>query len=435
VRDIRSTKNGLSKSIRRFRKPIDLRSNGALRVVLDPGFSGRLGTHWRFLGARLFQPVRLNFRQPGNPFAQLRWPQQHQSQSANYAFFSRIQLTFPLAPINTVFLKTNTSNFQSSSRFETVQNPAVERTKTSVFATEFWSTLFHFGNRLRVIARRSGDGRDRLGQASRRAREQTPLTGEQSFLSGEPGRQPVGVDRAIQAGTSASQTGTTLVFRERERLSEKLSGILHTWTYGERSRSRAPLFVTLPRTVQRLSEFLNSETARFSSSHYESEKLAGGRSVVPGRMRVLLRSLLDPSRLARTVLPLQINLKSIHTVQPAESRQSFLRQNLVSEFRQLFASQKNSYMNVNQQFAASKGASAEMSARQVQYFGPSIDFSYARTEQPQLQNVVNALREMRPSQNEMKTQTPTLPSIAQLTSQVRQELEREIRIERERRGL
>jgi hypothetical protein len=91
---------------------------------------------------------------------------------------------------------------------------------------------------------------------------------------------------------------------------------------------------------------------------------------------------------------------------------------------------------VVQQFAVSKSSSSsETIARQVQYFGPPPDLTYAKSESPQFQQLVTALRDFRPAQNEIKAPAPQFPSIAQLTSQVRQELERELRIERERRGL
>jgi hypothetical protein len=53
-----------------------------------------------------------------------------------------------------------------------------------------------------------------------------------------------------------------------------------------------------------------------------------------------------------------------------------------------------------------------------------------------LQAVVNALRDLRTSQSETRPPAaPQLPSIEQLASQVSRQLERELRIERERRGL
>jgi hypothetical protein len=120
------------------------------------------------------------------------------------------------------------------------------------------------------------------------------------------------------------------------------------------------------------------------------------------------------------------------TVNVVAQRQALMQLALPgSRVRQ--ASPEGSFANSSLTFLTPRPLDG-MSGNQV--FSPPSLLSYAKRESPQFQEVVNALRDLRPSQSEMKSPAASqLPSIEQLTSHVRQQLERDLRIERERRGL
>ena len=77
----------------------------------------------------------------------------------------------------------------------------------------------------------------------------------------------------------------------------------------------------------------------------------------------------------------------------------------------------------------------QLQQRVMQFFsGPNL--TYAKAQQQSSDNIVAALRDLRKSEPEPRqVPFPQIPSIEQLTNQVRTQLERELRIERERRGL
>ena len=87
-------------------------------------------------------------------------------------------------------------------------------------------------------------------------------------------------------------------------------------------------------------------------------------------------------------------------------------------------------------FVSSKVSETELLNRQVAHFISTPALTFARQQQETSEGIIRALRDLRTSKNEPRTvATPVMPSIEQLTSQVKSQLERELRIEKERRGL
>jgi hypothetical protein len=96
----------------------------------------------------------------------------------------------------------------------------------------------------------------------------------------------------------------------------------------------------------------------------------------------------------------------------------------------------NMFTTLTLDFATPKASEAELVAKRISEFVSSPALTYIKRQQAISEEMINALRGLRRSHVESTPVTaPVMPSIEQLTSQVRMQLERELRIERERRGL
>jgi hypothetical protein len=75
-------------------------------------------------------------------------------------------------------------------------------------------------------------------------------------------------------------------------------------------------------------------------------------------------------------------------------------------------------------------------AQRISQFVSAPELTHIKRQQAMSEEMINALRGLRMPQKESTPMpAPLMPSIEQLTNQVRTQLERELRIERERRGL
>ena len=97
----------------------------------------------------------------------------------------------------------------------------------------------------------------------------------------------------------------------------------------------------------------------------------------------------------------------------------------------------NLFTTLSLNFSSPKVSETELVQRQIARFASSPDLTYPKRQQAMSEGIVQALRSLRAPDPELRrTAAPVqLPSIEQITSQVKTQLEREIRIERERRGL
>jgi len=87
-------------------------------------------------------------------------------------------------------------------------------------------------------------------------------------------------------------------------------------------------------------------------------------------------------------------------------------------------------------FAAPKISETELVAKRISQLDSSPELTHIKRQPAIPEETINALRALRTPHVEPKPVTvPVMPSIEHLTNQVRTQLERELRIERERRGL
>jgi len=87
-------------------------------------------------------------------------------------------------------------------------------------------------------------------------------------------------------------------------------------------------------------------------------------------------------------------------------------------------------------FVAPKKADAERLDERIARFVSSPVLTHAKRQEQMSQGIIAALRDLQSSQTQPKpAPVPVMPSVEQLTNQVKLQLERELRIEKERRGL
>ena len=96
----------------------------------------------------------------------------------------------------------------------------------------------------------------------------------------------------------------------------------------------------------------------------------------------------------------------------------------------------NVFTTLSLNFASPKVSETELVQQQIARFVSSPELTYPKRQQAMSDGIVQALRSIKtPDLEPKQVAAPALPSIEQITNQVKTQLERELRIERERRGL
>ena len=95
----------------------------------------------------------------------------------------------------------------------------------------------------------------------------------------------------------------------------------------------------------------------------------------------------------------------------------------------------NVFTTLSLNFASPKVSENELVQRQIARFVSSPELTYPKRQQAMSEGIAQALRSLRtPDPEPKRVAAPALPSIEQITNQVKTQLERDLRIERERRG-
>ena len=394
------------------------RLTGSLRrdvtTIIRPDFNDWIGARWR-AGTGLFKAALLSFQRPAAPFGQISWPQQARGSKSQFLFAPSIQLTFNSYPISNVF---------SESHTRSTSHQSISRSVFDVHNFLRYSGASNTFNYHSSTFSTSAIGGARNWKLSLRPSAYLCVLGVKELFERRDHRD---TQRAAEITSNLTHHTAPVAFaREHatERFFEQLAGIRqsHSVTRFSNSSERSTL-ITISNSLRQLGRiFVNKN--HFYQNHREQLL-----SVRNGLNQNIFRSFIDGALSFRS----WVNIRTVD--EATHSRQIFQKQ-LNNRFLLRQSLEERSFANVVQKFAVSKSSSkSEALARQVQYFGPPPDLSYAKNEAPQFQQLITALRDFRPAQNESKAPAPQFPSIAQVTNQVRQELERELRIERERRGL
>jgi hypothetical protein len=340
--------------------------------------------------------VEREFQTQQKPFALLNWPQPRRSAEANYTFSPTLHLTcFPQQTNNSFFeldstevLQTLTLKQQAGPRNETVRNVSVERALPEN-SLHWLSSL----RNLRVLSA-SVVAFLRNSEAQRQTEKGTDRTREYHFL-----------DRIFHTFNPESNTR-----QQSTGPKEFLSTIFSTF-------SKTVGGVRPSRDVKRI---LRSEM-RWP---------AGAPSF--GRDFVVMRP-------ASATMELRNHFFRLPpAISTGNSNGETANKNTVSHVQGENKSHygSNVFTTLALNFAAPRVSEAELVAKRISQFVSSPELTHIKRQQAISEETINALRGLRMPRVEPPPVTvPAMPSIEQLTNQVRTQIERELRIERERRGL
>ena len=428
MRDLTSTTRGFTALARSPHRRGPLSVNKAFRGVIERGFGVWIRAHWGLSNSGLFRPVEREFQTQKKPFALLNWPQPKRSGEANYTFSPTIHLTcFPQQTNNSLFELDTTGTLTlkqpSGTRDEVLRNLFV----AGALPEKSLNWLSSLCN-LRVLRAsvvtflRNSEPQRQAGYPTFWAQpvERTDRrTREYRFLER--------IFQTLNRESDARRRGT--------RLNEFLSALFSTFTQtGE---------VTPSRDVERS---LRSEIRRFTGATSFRRDFA---LVRPASRTTEVRHhffTLQPSILAGISNDDGKTVSSRRLSTPSQSqRTTNLHTHLDHRFlisaknvqgADKFPYGPNVFTTLALNFAAPKVSEIELVAKRISQFVSSPELTHIKRQQAVSDEMINALRGLRMPHVESKpAPAPVMPSIEQLTNQVRTQLERELRIERERRGL
>jgi hypothetical protein len=342
----------------------------------------------------------------------------------------RIHLSLRLAPITNVFFEGNTSHSSfsesSESSFSELSEVAASRFARIDLTNNSYS---QYVSRMAVFPRTTVS---RMAVFPRTTVPAALLTREYwtSFFQFTNRLREIGM-----------QPGAT-TFRTTDRLSEQLTKIFQSQRVLRSSKTTdRPLLTIVSSAVHKFTHSLKSNLIERILARQEITNARDRRETATEKMfREWSGTTLSLTRVLKSAVESHTNTagssewtKLNETV--TASTHSFLALLHNSNFSGGFVSPAQLIPDVSRQFTVSRSSGPDAMARQIQYFGAPPNLSYVKRESPQLQQLVSTLKEARTAPTQVRTPAPEFPSVAQLTTHVRQELERELRIERERRGL
>ena len=241
-------------------------------------------------------------------------------------------------------------------------------------------------------------------------------------------------------------TGTDAVIREfssaqRTKVRELLSSLFSTWgsTVREITRSRTHERIS-PAKAQRRKENPEVFLRAFAPLR---EKFSVATSRVLDRFTHISELKLFTNKVESSRTSNSHQITNFH--QTGNSHQTTSSQQRHDRWLLLHSkntkrevespSTTNVFTTLSLNFASPNVSETELVHQQIARFVSSPELTYAKRQQAMSDGVVQALRDLRTPDPEPKRMAPpALPSIEQITSQVKMQLERELRIERERRG-
>ena len=408
MEDLTSTKREFTALARRLYRRGPLSVNRAFSGVIGRGFGIWIREHWGLSNAGWFRPVDREFQTQKKPFALLSWPQPKRPGESRYTFSPAIHLTcFPQQTNNSLFefdatgtFQTLTLNQPAGPREEFVRNLLVEGTDRRTREYRFLDRIFHIFNRESNTHRQNTKLKEFLSSLfstlSRTVGEVTRSREiERSFWSKE---QRFDNERSLQSEVRRLAGASSFRKDFAQLRSSSETSEVHNH------------FITLPPLI------LTGNSTR---------ETADGNTVFTGpltnlstsnhwRRTINLHPRLDRQFLITRALPAKDA--------PAEGKSDF---------------ETNVFTTMALNFAAPKVSEMELVAQRISQFVSSPELTHIKRQQAVSEEMISALRGLRTPYVESKPAppTPVIPTIEQLTNQVRDQLERELRIERERRGL
>ncbi|HEV8430475.1 MAG TPA: hypothetical protein VGQ41_21405 [Pyrinomonadaceae bacterium] len=394
--------------------------NRAFRGVIGRNFGIWIREHWGLSNPGLFRPVEREFQTQKKPFALLSWPQPKRSGETRYTFSPTIRLTcFPQQTNNSLFeldatgvLQTLTLKQPAGAREAFVRNVLVEGADRRTSEYRFLERIFHIFNRESNTHRQNTKLKEVLSS----------LFSTLSRTVGEVTRSRE-IERRFWSNEQRFDTEKSLL-SEVQRFDSERSLRSEVRRFAGATSFRKDF--ALVRSSSTKTEVRNHFVVLppFVLAGNSTGEMADGKTASTGP----LSTHSTPRHWQRTI---NLHPRLDHQFLAARTLSG---KNAPAEGKPQFGT--NVFTTLALNFAAPKVSEMEFVARRISQFISSPELTHIKRQQAVSNEVINALRELRTPYVESKPMpAPVMPTIEQLTNQVRTQLEREIRIERERRGL
>jgi hypothetical protein len=374
-------------SIKRTGGLKDCVSAGSFSGALDSAFYELISSRWGLAGTALFKPARKIFRKPGRTADVSAGPTRNAVEVFNFTILSRVRLNFALAVTNRMF-SAGANYFSNQKAVMASGDRPVASLPAEASVREFWSS------------------NQTSSRTSTRIREQGSR--QSSSLSFALFPRWI-INSGPQRKVHERHAGLRAVF------TSSLSSLLHT--------------------TERWLRFIKVASFRGASG------LSGSQpNITPGSMEItLIERAADiapnDQHLAWPALVLRNIVNAALKVSDGVAGVWSLPGLVVARGKIQVALAGGPYGFAPLTLATRPGVSKEVETNIQTRFVESSTMHFARHESQLVQTLVNSLNEMRQTQAEVKQVVQPQVEIEHLTRQVYQQLEREIRIEKERRGL
>jgi hypothetical protein len=403
------TKKGLNHSTANFRSALNVMRPNHFIGAIGAGFCVRIGARWGFVGEDRFIPASLNWLRRRLSFELMPWSNQRETPPTNYAFFSALSLVVMLRP---VISPLGAEAGLAASPTMPFRPSGSERVTLLMASTgrEIWHSFRLLCERMREAGRRRG-----------RASFAPPLAGGVKLpLVGKPLAGCIKaaanhVTGAASPATTAMRFGPLMQFFNEPLVSVSLGLNQNLGTSVDRNGLAMNPGAGLEQKYSWRPSVLRQNAANLS--------WADGLIVHhPGASSVLELSILTTQAPAGETIAQQ----SL----PAISLTRF-------DPKQAFFTAGNMFTALQLTLAARPPVGRDTPVPGAPSFS-STTLRYAQREAQMVRSFRDALRDLACQSlvnDKPPTAPPPAPQIDQLTRQVYDQLKRELRIERERRGL
>ena len=435
MKDLTSTKREFTGLARRLYRRGPLSANRAFRGVIGRGFGIWIREHWGLSNPGWFRPVDREFQTQKKPFALLSWPQRKRAGETRYTFSPTIHLTcFPQQTNNSLFEVDATGTFQTltlkqppGAREEFVRNLLIEGNEHRSREYRFLDRIFHIFNRESNTHHHHQNTKLKeflsslFSTLSRTVGEVTRSREiERSVWSKE---QRLDIEKSLQSEVQRFKNERSL-HSELQRLESERSLRSEVRRFAGAISFRKDF--ALVRSNSATSEVHNHFIALppLILAGNSTVENADGKTVSTGPLTNL-----STSNHWRRTINLHPRLDHEFLITRALSGKD-----APAESKSHFGT--NVFTTLALNFAAPKVSEMELVAQRISQFVSSPELTHIKRQQTVSEEMMSALRGLRtPSVETKPAPAPVMPTIEQLTNQVRAQLERELRIERERRGL
>lgn len=418
MRDLTSTKREFTSLGRRLYRRTPLSVNRGLRGIVGHNFGIWIREHWGFSNQGLFRPVEREFQTQKKPFALLSWSQLKRAGETNYNFSTTLHLTcLPRQVNNSLFELDATGVFQTltlkqpaGAREQLVRNVLVERTDRRTRDYAFLERIFQIFNR-----------------ESNTQRQNTKLKELLSSLFSTFSRTVGEVTRAQDTERSFWIEGprfdvekSSLSELQRLDIERSLRSEVQRFAGATSFRRDFALVRSNSATTEVRNHFVTLRPLILAGN--SPAEMAEDKTVTNGP----LSNLSTPSHWQRTDLHTRLDRQFLARTLPSKTA--------AGEGKSHFGA--NVFTTLALNFAAPKLSEMELAAQRISQFVSSPELTHIKRQQAVSEQIINALQAQRTPYVEPKpVPMPVMPTIEQITNQVRTQLERDLRIERERRGL